>query len=95
MTNTAVPETPKTVAEAVGGDATPAPANNLASNAAPVKGGKKSRRKSRKMNGAAKSWVKFVMEVFNKNLAKNPKYKYKQAMKDASKLRNKNKTAKA
>jgi hypothetical protein len=47
------------------------------------------------MNGAAKSWVKFVMEVYKKNHAKNRSYKYKQAMKDASKLKNKNKTAKA
>jgi hypothetical protein len=50
-------------------------------------------KKSRKMPGAAKSWVKFVMEVFNKNRAKNPKYKYKQAMKDAAKLK-KNKSVK-
>jgi hypothetical protein len=61
-----------------------------------VSGGKKGRksRKSRKMPGAAKDWVKFVVEVFNKNRAKNPSYKYKQAMKDAAKMRKKNKTAK-
>jgi len=58
------------------------------------KGGKKSRRKSRKMNGAAKSWVSFVVDVFNKGRAKNPSYKYKQAMKDASKMKKKNKTMK-
>jgi len=59
-----------------------------------LKGGKKSRRKSRKMNGAAKSWVNFVVDVFNKGRAKNPSYKYKQAMKDASKMKKKNKTMK-
>lgn len=51
-------------------------------------------KKSRKMPSAAKTWVKFVMEVFNKNRAKNPKYKYKQAMKDAANLKKKNKTMK-
>lgn len=74
----------------------PAPASTGGANSpAVVTGGKKSRRKSRKMNGAAKDWVKFVMEVFKKNRAKNPSYKYKQAMKDAAKLKKKNKTAKA
>jgi hypothetical protein len=52
-------------------------------------------KKSRKMPSAAKSWVKFVLEIFNKNRAKNPNYKYKQAMKDAAKLKKKNKTMKA
>jgi hypothetical protein len=51
-------------------------------------------KKSRKMPSAAKSWVKLVMEVFNKNRSKNPKYKYGQAMKDAAKLKKKNKTMK-
>jgi hypothetical protein len=89
---------------------TPAtPSTGVAGTAAPVKGGsrkvggkgsckggskKVGGKKSRKMPGAAKSWVKFVMEVFNKNRAKNPKYKYKQAMKDAAKLKKKNKSVK-
>ena len=60
-----------------------------------VVGGKKSRKKSRKMNGAAMDWVKFVVDVFNKNRSKNPNYKYKQAMRDASKMKKKNKTMKA
>ena len=51
-------------------------------------------KKSRKMPAAAKSWIKLVMEVFNKNRAKNPKYKYGQAMKDAAKLKKKNKSMK-
>jgi hypothetical protein len=58
------------------------------------KGGKKSHKKSRKMNHGAKSWVKFVGGVFKMNRAKNPKYTYKQAMKDAAKLKKKNKTMK-
>jgi len=89
---------------------TPAtPSTGVAGTAAPVKGGsrkvggkatckggskKVGGKKSRKMPGAAKSWVKLVMEVFNKNRAKNPKYKYGQAMKDAAKLKKKNKTLK-
>jgi hypothetical protein len=72
--------------------------SSAGSHAAPAvsKGGaKKSRgKKSRKMNAAAKSWVNFVVEVFKKNRAKNPSYKYKQAMKDAAKLKKKNKTMK-
>ena len=101
MQNTAASETaaPKTVAgtiSSMGGDATGATSTNgLASTASPFKGGKKSRRKSRKVNGAAKLWVNFVLDVFRKNRAKNPSYKYKQAMKDAAKLKKKNKTAKA
>ena len=60
------------------------------------KGGKKSGKKSRKMNAGARDWVKLVMDVFKKNRAKNPSYKYKQAMKDAAKLKKKNnKTKKA
>lgn len=55
---------------------------------------KKGGKKSRKVNSAAKSWVKFVVEVFKKNRAKNPSYKYKQAMKDAAKLKKKNKSLK-
>ena len=51
-------------------------------------------KKSRKMPSAAKSWIKLVMEVFNKNRAKNPKYKYGQAMKDAAKLKKNNKSMK-
>ena len=60
------------------------------------KGGSKNvgGKKSRKMPSAAKSWVKLVMEVFNKNRSKNPKYKYGQAMKDAAKLKKKNKSMK-
>jgi hypothetical protein len=64
---------------------------------AKVRGGSKKMggsKKSRKMPSAAKDWVKFVVEVFNKNRAKNPNYKYKQAMKDAAKLKKKNKTMK-
>jgi hypothetical protein len=60
------------------------------------KGGKKSGKKSRKMNAGARDWVNLVMDVFKKNRAKNPSYKYKQAMKDAAKLKKKNnKTKKA
>ena len=83
------------------------PSVGVAGTAAPIKGGKakggKAKcggskklggKKSRKMPSAAKSWVKLVMEVFNKNRAKNPKYKYGQAMKDAAKLKKKNKTLK-
>jgi len=85
------------------GAATPAPAQAAPAQAAPVmKGGSRKMggskkvggKKSRKMPTAAKSWVNFVMEVFNKNRAKNPSYKYKQAMKDAAKLKKKNKTMK-
>ena len=85
------------------------PSTGVAGTAAPVKGGsrkvgvkatckggskKVGGKTSRKMPGAAKSWVKLVMEVFNKNRAKNPKYKYGQAMKDAAKLKKKNKSVK-
>ena len=79
------PTTPPVVSSAGSNDATTV-----------SKGGaKKSRgKKSRKMNPAAKSWVNFVVEVFKKNRAKNPSYKYKQAMKDAAKLKKKNKTMK-
>ena len=77
---------------------TPPVVTSAGAHAAPPvsKGGaKKSRgKKSRKMNAAAKSWVNFVVEVFKKNRAKNPSYKYKQAMKDAAKLKKKNKTMK-
>jgi hypothetical protein len=55
--------------------------------------GRKSR-KSRKMNKSAKNWVSFVTDIFNKNRATNPKYKYKQAMKDASIAMKKNKKTK-
>jgi hypothetical protein len=51
-------------------------------------------KKSRKMNKSAKNWVSFVTEIFNKKRASNPNYKFKQAMKDASKLNKKNKSAK-
>jgi len=55
-------------------------------------GGK--RRKTRKMSTGAKSWVNFVKQVYKTNLAKNPSYKYKQAMKDAAKMKKKNKSMK-
>jgi len=55
---------------------------------------KKGGKKTRKVNGSAKQWVNFVLEVFNKKRAKNPSYKYKQAMKDAAKLKKKNKSLK-
>jgi len=45
------------------------------------------RRKTRKMSTGAKSWVNFVKQVYRTNLAKNPNYKYKQAMKDAAKMK--------
>lgn len=45
------------------------------------------RRKTRKMSTGAKSWVNFVKQVYKTNLAKNPNYKYKQAMKDAAKMK--------
>jgi hypothetical protein len=54
-------------------------------------GGRKSRRK---MSTGAKNWVQFVKQVYRTNLAKNPNYKYKQAMKDAAKMKKKNKTMK-
>jgi hypothetical protein len=71
--------------------ATAAPAHAAKINGGTKKGSRKSRggKKSRKMPSAAKDWVKFVVEVFNKNRAKNPKYKYKQAMKDAAILKKK------
>ena len=71
---------------------TAAPAHAAKINGGTKKGSRKSRggKKSRKMPSAAKNWVKFVVEVFNKNRAKNPKYKYKQAMKDAAILKKKN-----
>lgn len=45
--------------------------------------------KTRKLNNGAKSWNSFVMEVFKKNRATNRKYTFVQALKEASKLRNK------
>jgi hypothetical protein len=97
-----------TTATATSNVAPATPSVGVAGTAAPVKGGtrkvggkgckggskKVGGKKSRKMPGAAKSWVKLVMEVFNKNRAKNPKYKYGQAMKDAAKLKKKNKSVK-
>ena len=56
-----------------------------------MNGGRKSRRK---MSTGAKNWVEFVKQVYKTNLAKNPNYKYKQAMKDAAKMKKKNKTMK-
>jgi hypothetical protein len=50
-------------------------------------GGK--RRKTRKMNKGAMDWVNFVKQVYKTNHAKNPNYKYKQAMKDAAKMKHK------
>jgi hypothetical protein len=58
------------------------------------KGGRKSK-KTRKMSGPAKEWSNLVSQVFKDGKAKNPNYKFKQALKDASKLKKKNnKTAK-
>lgn len=96
---------PATTSTGVASQAAPAPAagHGLVKGGTKKVGGKGSckggskkmgGKKSRKMPSAAKSWVKLVMEVFNKNRAKNPKYKYGQAMKDAAKLNKKNKTLK-
>ena len=58
------------------------------------KAGGKSK-KSRKLSGPAKEWANLVSQVFKDGKAKNPNYKFKQALKDASKLKKKNnKTAK-
>jgi hypothetical protein len=69
---------------------------------APVVGGKKGSKKNggkskkiRKLNNGAKMWNDLVSQVFKDGKAKNPNYKFKQALKDASKLKKKNnKTAK-
>jgi hypothetical protein len=74
----------------IGGYAKSRKSNSKARRGSRKVGGKK----SRKMPPAAKTWVKFVVDVFNKNRAKNPNYKYKQAMKDAAKLKKKNKSMK-
>lgn len=50
-------------------------------------GGKGGKRKSRKLNNGAKSWNSFVMDIFRKKRASNPKYSFVQALKDASKLK--------
>jgi hypothetical protein len=70
----------------------------------PKMGGKKSKktnkscggksRKGRKLSGALKDWNTFVTDVFKKGRAKNPKYSFKQALKDASRMKKKNKTMK-
>jgi hypothetical protein len=52
-------------------------------------------RKSRKMSAGAKSWISLVSHVFKQGKSKNPSYKFKQALKDASKMKKKNKSAKA
>lgn len=95
---TATPDVPVT--------ATPDAPVDAQATATPItQGGKKSNKKtakknggkskkSRKMTGAAKDWVSFVTQVFKDGKAKNPSYKFKQALKDASKLKKKNKTAK-
>jgi hypothetical protein len=77
--------------------AEPAPAPTVAQKGGKQKskkmGGKS--RKSRKMSAGAKSWVSLVSQVYKQGKAKNPSYKFKQALKDASKMKKKNKTAKA
>jgi len=80
----------------------PAPEPEQAPAPAPVVGGKKGSKKnggkskkSRKLNNGAKMWNDLVSQVFKDGKAKNPNYKFKQALKDASKLKKKNnKTAK-
>jgi hypothetical protein len=86
--------TPATPTTGVAGTASPVPVKGGSKKTLKGTGCRGGSKKSRKIPGAAKSWVKFVMEVFNKNRAKNPKYKYGQAMKDAAKLKKKNKTLK-
>jgi len=83
----------------------PAPASEPAPETVPpavTTGGKKlskkaggKSKKSRKLSGPAKEWANLVSQVFKDGKAKNPNYKFKQALKDASKLKKKNnKTAK-
>ena len=52
-------------------------------------------RKSRKLSAGAKSWNSLVSQTFKQGRSKNAKYSFKQALKDASKMKKKNKTAKA
>jgi hypothetical protein len=79
----------------------PALAPAPATEPVPVTGGKRKTkknggksRKGRKLNGPARAWTDLVSQVFKDGKAKNPNYKFKQALKDASKLKKKNKTAK-
>jgi len=51
-------------------------------------------RKGRKLSGALKEWNVLVSDVFNKGRAKNSKYTFKRALKDASRMKKKNKTMK-
>uniref|UniRef100_A0A6C0JJU5 Uncharacterized protein n=1 Tax=viral metagenome TaxID=1070528 RepID=A0A6C0JJU5_9ZZZZ len=51
-------------------------------------------RKGRKLSGPLKDWNVLVTDVFNKGRAKNSKYSFKQALKDASRMKKKNKTMK-
>lgn len=86
---------PAQVSAGVAAQAAPVNAAKIGGSAK-VRGGsrKTGGKKSRKMSAGAKEWVAFVVDVFNKKRVNNPKYKYMQAMRDASKLKKKNKTLK-
>jgi hypothetical protein len=81
-----------------GGSANAPPQNNVK----PLTGGNCNKkmsyggksRKGRKLSGALKEWNVLVSDVFNKGRAKNSKYTFKRALKDASRMKKKNKTMK-